>query len=123
MIMVESAGIEFVTLICLIMVYMRELNAFNIFLDMADCGAWLILALSMGTGRLSKCSESIGITACISKKITVLFEALENNIYLSYTINFPTGIESQWEVRLFWWVYLDFFRHSLKLINFQSYCG
>jgi len=35
-IMVESAGIYFVTLICLISTYTRESNAFNVFLDMAS---------------------------------------------------------------------------------------
>jgi hypothetical protein len=35
-IVVESAGIYFVTLICLISTYTRENNAFNVFLDMAS---------------------------------------------------------------------------------------
>ena len=49
-IMVESAGIYFVTLICLISTYTRQSNAFNVFLDMVSFRSLLRIRPSLLTG-------------------------------------------------------------------------
>ena len=49
-ILVESAALYFVTLICLISTYTRQSNAFNVFLDMVSCMQFLPSRRSLLTG-------------------------------------------------------------------------